>query len=306
MSFSERWRQPRPVLLDGPMGTELDRRGVDTSLPLWSARGLLVAPETVLAIHRDYLDAGAEILTTNTFRTHARSLATAGLGNRARELTALAVQLAREAVETALAAGGEGAWVAGSIAPLEDCYSPELTPADVELEREHAEIVEHLEAAGVDLYLVETMPTVREAEAAARAALATGKPVLVGFTCDRRGALLSGESVADAARRVGELGVAGLLINCTPAACLHVALERLARATRLPVGAYGNVGHAESERGWAATDVLSPARYAAYAERWLRLGARLIGSCCGTGPEHIRALRRLLAGTTGPAVPAGG
>src|SRR5512139_2644302 len=121
------------LLLDGAAGTELQRRGVDTTLPLWSARALIEAPEVLRAIHKDYLAAGADIITTNTFRTHRRTLTRAGVGERARELTSLAVQIARDAAGRV----DRQIFVAGSMAPLEDCYSPQLVPAADELQVEH-------------------------------------------------------------------------------------------------------------------------------------------------------------------------
>ena len=181
MSFLKRLAVPRPILLDGATGTELNRRGVNTDLPLWSARALLEAPDVLRQIHADYVRAGAELLTADTFRTHRRSLARGGQADRAAELTRLAVSLAREAA--ALAAPGRECFVAGSQAPLEDCYSPELVPPQADCEREHAELAGHLAAAGVDLILVETMNTIREAVAAVRAARATGLPVLASFVC---------------------------------------------------------------------------------------------------------------------------
>ena len=146
-SFLARLTAGRPLLLDGATGTELDRRGMDTSLPLWSARALIVAPNVVQQIHRDYLDAGTDILTTNTFRTHRRTLTRAGIGVRERthELTQLAVQLARDAIEQS----GRTAYVAGSMSPLEDCYSPQLVPPDDELRAEHLEMAQDLADAGL-------------------------------------------------------------------------------------------------------------------------------------------------------------
>jgi homocysteine S-methyltransferase len=297
-TFLERLGDPRPILLDGATGTELNRRGVSTDLPLWSAGALLDAPAALRQIHRDYLLAGAEIVTANTFRTHRRSLARGGLGDSAAELTRLAVELAQAAV-------GEGAlerpaYVAGSLAPLEDCYSPELVPPQAECEREHAEMAANLAAAGADLILVETMNTIREAHAAATVACATGLPVLASFVCRTDGRLFSGESVAAAVAAIAPLGVAGLLINCTPSTTIHEPFAELSAAVAAqpaPVavrGLYANIGHTNDIDGWTSTADVTPLDYARLARGWLTQGANLIGGCCGTTPAHIAALRAVL------------
>ncbi|MCU0709562.1 MAG: homocysteine S-methyltransferase family protein, partial [Pirellula sp.] len=135
------------LLLDGATGTELNRRGVDTGLPLWSANALTTdAGLNVLRqVHLDYLNAGADIITTNTFRTNRRALA--GKGFSARELTLRAVATAREAI----AEFGEPAIVAGSLSSLEDCYRPDLVPPADECLAEHSERIHHLVEGGVDL-----------------------------------------------------------------------------------------------------------------------------------------------------------
>src|SRR5262249_26353454 len=143
-----------------------------TALPLWSARPLLEDPELVWTIHGDEVASGADVLTADTFRTHARTLAKAGLAERSGELTALAVRLAHQAA----AAPGREVFVAGSLSPLEDCYRPDLAPDDDALEREHDAQARRLAEAGVDLILAETHNSVREAAAATRAALRTGLP----------------------------------------------------------------------------------------------------------------------------------
>ena len=299
MSFLRRLTQNRPLLLDGATGTELNRRGVNTDLPLWSARALLAAPEVLRQIHADYARAGAEIITANTFRTHRRSLAGGGLGERAAELTRQAVALARDGLREARIGPG-AAFVAGSLAPLEDCYSPELVPPQAACEREHSEMARHLAEAGVDLILVETMNTIREAEAAVRAARATGLPVLASFVCRSDDRLFSGERVADAVRAIAPLGAAGLLVNCTPSTSIHRPFAELrAAAAELPAnppvcGLYANIGHTDDVTGWTSTADVEPLEYAQLASGWLNAGANLIGGCCGTTPAHIAALRVIL------------
>ena len=291
--IADKWANKKPVLLDGATGTELNLRGVSTRLPLWSAAALWEAPEVLLQVHRDYVQAGAEIITANTFRTHARNLRAGGIRPElARRWTCRAVELAQEA------AAGK-ACVAGSMAPLEDCYSPELTPDDATLAAEHAEMAGHLAEAGVDLILVETQPTLREARAATTAAMQTGKPVWVSFVCSPQGALLSEENLLQAAQSVLALGPQALLVNCVSAVCgLHL-LQILNQATNtIPVGIYANIGQPDPIHGWQQTSAQFPDAYAHFAQSWLQAGASIIGGCCGTTPEHIGLLRNLTTGAS--------
>ena len=288
-SLRERLGRAPPLLLDGATGTELERRGARTQLPLWSARALLDAPELISQIHRDYVAAGAQALTANTFRTQRRTLARGGLGERAVALTSLAVALAREAAEGAPAP----VWVLGSDPPLEDCYRPDLVPDDASLAREHAEHCELLAAAGADAILCETLGSTREALAATRAASRTGLPVLVSFICWDGARLLSGEALADAARAVSELRPSALLVNCLPPANVAACLPALA-AAGLPFGAYANLGVPDDVTGFRRSDEGSPEGFAACAAGWIDAGARIVGGCCGTTPEHIRAIARSL------------
>lgn len=273
------------LLLDGATGTELNRRGVDTGLPLWSANALThdTGLKTLREIHLDYLKAGADVLTTNTFRTHRRVLV--GKGYDARELTRRAVATAQEAV----AEFGQPARVAGSVAPLEDCYRPDLVPPDDECRAEHSERIQHLVEAGVDLLLIETMTSIREAVIAAEFATSTGRPTWVSFVCDREGRILSGESLAVAAERLMPLGVNALGVNCGPAHTLAKPLAELRAicGPDFPLIAYGNIGYADEKDGWVNTDAVDPENYLHYAQTW---PTQIVGGCCGTTPEHIRKL----------------
>lgn len=269
------------LVLDGAMGTELERRGLHAALPLWSAHALLHAPETVRAIHAEYAAAGAQILTANTFRTQGRTLAREGMAERADELTGLAVRLAREGAGTR-----EDVLIAGSAPTLEDCYRPDLVPSDAELEREHGAHADALAAGGADLILIETMNTVREARSAARAARSTGLPFFASFVCGTGGRLLSGEPLADALDALRRESPVCLLVNCLPPSAVAACLPAL-RGTSEAFGVYANLGE---PRESGRSEDCTPEQFAAHAATWRDAGARVIGGCCGTEPAHICAL----------------
>ncbi len=315
VSFRERLRSGLPLVLDAALGTELLRRGADLSPPLWSAQALLDRPDLVEEVHRENVEAGADVLTIATFRLHARNLRDSSCSLSQGELIARAVTLARRAasevsekVNVANApratpqqerravrpSGGATHFskeifsaiaIAGSLAPLEDCYQPERVPSEAEISSEHAEMAVALAAAGVDLILVETMNTIREALAASRGAAATGLPVVVSCVTDGAGRLLSGEPIEDFARALLALPRPpdALGINCVAASALGSDLALLARAAPgTPLAAYGNT----------FSRAVPPRAYASLAGGWTALGARLVGGCCGTTAAHTRALRQ--------------
>ncbi len=277
-----------PLVLDGAIGTELERRGAASPLPLWSAGALRDAPRVVEQVHRDYVAAGADILVANTFRTNPRALRRAGCSAEGAALNRLAVELARQA------AAGRDVLVAASVAPVEDCYCPERVPGARELHAEHGQMMAWITAAGPDLVWIETMGTVREASAAASAAGREGLPFAVSFVVRENGDLLGGEKLADAIAAVEPLGPLAIGLNCIPPRGLSALLPRLRPLTARPLAAYGHIGNAAAIRGWSYAQRMTPAEYAECAREWLTLGAGVVGGCCGTGPEHIRAMRAVI------------
>lgn len=313
MPLRRRLQTGPPLLLDAALGTELARRGADTRPPLWSARALREAPELVRAVHAENVAAGADVLTADTFRIHRRNVAAEprwhfiaeGTPPSASELAAFAVALAREAA----LGSGRPVRVAGSLAPLEDCYRPDLVPEDGALHREHRETASALAAAGCDLILVETMNTVRELVAATEAALATGLPVVASMVTDGAGRLLSGEPVEAAASALLALHARpdAVGVNCVPARAIGHDLGRLREAAPgLPLCVYANAGRALDEALGLYTEPVTPEAYATLAHGWLDGGrVALLGSCCGTGAAHTRALRHLLDGRAAGSLPQG-
>lgn len=273
----------RPViLLDGPVGTELLRRGVPTPLPGWSAHAIDGAPEVLAAIHRDYAEAGATVHTTNTFRTRARTL-----GDAWERVARRAVAIARGAVPSSHR-------VAGSMAPIEDCYRPDLSPGEAS-RAEHRALARVLVDAGVDLLLVETFPHVREACVAVEEAVATGRPTWLALTPGPDATLLDPEALADGLAEGVARGACAALVNCVPASRALVYLQAIARKKLgVPFGVYANAGHVDEAMGWAHVDEPDAAtRHAELAQTWCDAGATVVGGCCGTGPAHVRALAAL-------------
>ena len=294
-----------PLLLDGGMGQELAARGVKCTEGLWSARALLDDPELVYEVHRDFVAAGADILTTNTYAATRRRLD--AIDDDAFErVNRTACELARRAADEA----DRPVLVAGSLPPIHGSYRPdEVRPYD-ELEplyREHAALL----AEHVDVLLCETMSTADEARAAAAGAARTGLPVWVAWTVadDGSGRLRSGESLAEAVAALDGLHVEALLVNCSMPESIDAAMAPLAAAARRPFGAYANGFEAIDEDTKVADgdDVperradLDPQRYAEHAVAWARAGAAIVGGCCEVGPEHIAAVAAAL-GTEAPGI----
>lgn len=255
------------------MGTELARRGLDLPAPAWSALALDAAPDLVAAVHRDYVAAGAAVHTANTFRTKRRSV-----GPRWEELARRAVRIARGAV-----GGGR---VAGSIAPLEDCYRPDLSPGAASRE-EHRELARVLADAGADVLLCETFPDETEAVVAVEEAARTGVETWASLLPMKGPAALR-----DAARACIAAGARVVLVNCLPAADTLPFVASLADLG-VPFGAYANAGRQEDALGWGAEPEAAARRYEALARTWIDAGASVVGGCCGTGPAHIARLAAL-------------
>jgi S-methylmethionine-dependent homocysteine/selenocysteine methylase len=268
------------ILLDGPIGTELAARGVATPAPGWSANAIASAPEVLAAIHRDYADAGARVHTAATFRTQP------SLGTGWEELARRAVAIARASVP-------RDHRIAGSVAPVNDCYRPDLAPADDGLLREaHGAVARVLAGAGVDLLLCETFPLAREAYVAVEACVATACETWLALTAGPDGRLMTPDAMERAAHGAVERGARAVLVNCTPARETLGFVERLARAG-VSFGAYANAGSVEDGLGWGADAASGAARYAELARTWRGAGATILGGCCGTSPAHIRALAGL-------------
>lgn len=278
------------LLLDGAMGTELQKRGAPTTLPLWSAKALLEAPDMVRKIHLDYINAGADVITTNTFRTHRRTFEKVGIEDKAVNATRFAVRIAKEAVQESL----RKVFIAGSISPLEDCYRPDLSPG--ESDEEFFEIADVLAEEGVDFLLIETMNNLTELRSAIRACQKTGKDFWVSVNpsnYDFR-VLLSGEKVLEAQRIAEGEGAETFLVNCAAMMIIENAVRMLSESAKIPYGGYANNGTSDDLVGWRFDLSISAEEFARHALRLKDFGATRIGGCCGTSPEHIAEVGKVV------------
>ena len=278
------------IFLDGATGTEIQRRDGKTTLPLWPAGCLLQNPSLVEEIHDDYIASGADIITTNTFRTTTRTLRKAKIGQqKAKELTILACKLIKDVISRAKSK--KNIYIAGSIAPLEDCYSPQLTPANKELIEEHRELAKNLKVGGVDFILIETMITIRETLAAIKASLAVGLPFGISFCCDKYGNLLGKETLEEALKAIEKFRPLFVGVNCMPPQDMNNSIKKLRKLTHLPISVYAHgKGHPDDRDGWIFEKGVSEDAYVRYAKKWVSNGAQIIGGCCGTTPQYIKKI----------------
>ena len=287
------------ILLDGGMGQELINRGASGQGVLWSARALFDFPDAVQAIHEDYIRAGANVITTNSYSCIRNNFEPEGLADRLGEMNRLAADLAQRARDNC----GKPVLIAGSMGPQRGSYRPDLVGNYEETEALYREQAEHL-AAHVDFFICETLSCLLEAKAAVTAATSTGKPVWLSWSIEDSGAanLRSGESVQDAWNDIAGSGVNAVLLNCSPPEAIGKVLPELVAISDVPVGAYANAFtpipekwdfHGDDSIPPPRTDV-TPEAYSEHAKQWLVAGARIIGGCCEVGPAHITQLNQSL------------
>jgi S-methylmethionine-dependent homocysteine/selenocysteine methylase len=291
------------MVLDGGMGRELLRIGAPFQQPEWSALALLEGPDWVVQAHTNFIEAGAQLITTNSYAIVPFHIGDERFTARGQELAELSGRLAR----TAAAAAASPVLVAGSLPPLFGSYRPDLFDAAAA-----PSIIDPLVSGltpHVDLWLGETLGSIVEAQTVRDAIDRAGvgdRPLWISFTLDDHQtlALRSLEPVGDAVRAALDLGAEAVLFNCCQAetitTAIHEALE--VGGDRLRVGGYANrfttahttTGAANAQIA-AMRDDLDPASYAEFVEAWITDGATLVGGCCGMEPAHIARVAELVA-----------
>jgi homocysteine S-methyltransferase len=281
----------RPVLADGAMGTVLYARGIFINRCYDELN--LSDPGLIQSIHEEYLQAGAEILESNTFGANRFRLGRHGLAGKVAEINAAGVGIARQAVEHLKDKQAGVTWVAGAVGPLGVRLEPLGKVGLDEARAAFAEQMSALAAAGVDLLIVETMPAMNEAREALTAAreVAPELPVVIMVTVDDDGNCLDGSSPAQAAAQLTEWGAGAIGVNCsTGPATVLTAIEAMRAATTLPLAAMPNAGMPRAIEG-RNIYLCSPEYMASFARKAIQAGVQIVGGCCGTTPNHIRAMR---------------
>ena len=285
------------TLLDGGMGQEIVNRGGKVAFGEWAVAALHEDPALVYEIHCDYLRAGADVLTTNTYGTTRARLRHVGREDRLADFARQAGELANRARDEA---GRPDTRIAASLPPLEGSYLQEFSLSFEQTRAEFAELIALL-GPYVDILLGETFSTRFEGRAFLEAAQGSGKTVWLSFTLDdgdgAAGQLRGGESLAAA---LAGLRPDALLLNCCKPATITRALPTLV-ATGLPYGAYAN-GFTGIPDSWEAdggvtqlaAEGVTPDDYAREVAGWLGQGATIVGGCCEMGPPHIARLRQLI------------
>lgn len=275
----------KPVICDGAVGTELHSRIGKMDQCLDSIN--LTQPDLIHQIHRDYADAGAQILETNTFGANRIRLAAYGLAGSVREINLSGVRIARKEAKN-------GMVVAGSMGPTGKLLEPYGALSFSEVREVFDEQAEALKDSGVDVIFVETMADLNEATAAVNAAKSTGLPVVAQMSFSQEGRTLMGVDPATAVRAFEELGADVVGANCGTGFhdMLNVVRDMAAVAVK-PIIAQPNAGFPQFVDGRLAY-VSGPAYMAGYARQFADLGVAIIGGCCGTSPEHIRAISEAL------------
>ena len=277
------------LVADGATGTNYQARGLERGQA--PEQWLYEQPDKVTQLHRDFVQAGANIILTNTFGATAVRLAHAGLENDAVQVNQRAVELARRAIH------GERVWVAGSIGPSGQLLEPFGTLTREDAVAQFAAQAQALADGGVDLLVIETQFDLGEATAAFEGARSvTDLPIIVSFSFDMGTNTMMGLKAAQVAKEVTALGADLVGVNCGRSLDENlVNLQEMRAATHLPLWMKPNAGLPRMTDDDIAIYDVTPEMMGEAAERWLEAGAHIVGGCCGTSPQHLQAIAQAVA-----------
>ncbi|MDP2965638.1 MAG: homocysteine S-methyltransferase family protein [Pelolinea sp.] len=282
--FSSQLEQKKLLVSDGATGTNLIQRGLPSGKT--SEEWVLENPDKILQLHSDFINAGSDIILTSTFGGSKVRLEQSGLADRFYEVNSRAVAIAKEAVKNT------NIMIAGSMGPLGHMLKPMGLLDEKDAEKYYRDQAKVLSDSGVDILLVETQFDLTEASIGVNAAISISNlPVICSLSFDRGTKTMMGVSPTKFAQTIGKLGVTALGINCGKSLDDNLnALKELADATDLPIWFKPNAGLPKlTGTGQPVYDV-TPEIMASHVESWIASGAKIIGGCCGTSPEHLRSI----------------
>jgi len=287
------------ILLDGGLGQEIYKRAQKPAHPLWSARAMMDRPDIVKKVHQDFIKAGAQIITVNSYSCTPTRLQRDGKLEWFEDLQQLAIKIARESRDD-LGASAGNVQVAGCLPPLVGSYTNDNRSFQ-QLKEEYTKI-SAIQAPEVDLFIIETISNEKEARAAIEAALETGKRVLLSYTLsdEQPGRLRSGELLEEAVDALAGYPLNGLMFNCSFPETIAQGLEKIRNLT-IPYGGYANgFTSVEPLKPGGTVDALTARadldaeKMARHALDWIQQGASIVGGCCEVGPSHIEAIYQAL------------
>ena len=283
----------KPLIMDGAMGTELMRRGIELPLPLWSSMSNIDQFDQVMNIHKDYIEAGSDILTTNTFRTTPRTFIKAGYSQNESEIISeqccnMAIEAAKHAVKK------ENTLIAGSVAPLEDCYEPLHFPGKEIAKKEFQLIIDRIIRKGVDILLFETMGNYEEIESALQVSNHIDIQRWLSIVLKNKNSILDGTELQKVVELANKNKIDMVLINCTPVNIILEALDIFLGYRKGKWGVYPNAGENMPTKDGEFVSKLDDESFCKAIQDYITLGASVVGSCCGSTPNTVRKISNMI------------
>ncbi len=278
----------RPMLLDGAMGSLLQQRGIKSEGELWTTLANINNPDLVFKVHKSYVNAGADIITTNTFRTNPVAVSSQSKINF-EQFVKVSVQLAKDAAE------GKNVLIAGSNAPAEDCYQVERNVAMKKLEWNHKRHIDELMKNGCDFVLNETQSHFDEIKIICDYCYRKNIPYILSLFVTDKLTLLSGENISDIVKFVLDKTPFCVGFNCVTPKIFDKVISRIKLNFNWAVYLNLGTGNYHSKKIGTA---ISSLNYAKIMSGYIYRRPSFIGGCCGSNPNHIKKLRELLDGKT--------
>ena len=283
----------KPLIMDRAMGTELMRRGIELPLPLWSSMSNIDQFDQVMNIHKDYIEAGSDILTTNTFRTTPRTFIKAGYSQNESEI--ISEQCCNMAIEAAKhALKKENTLIAGSVAPLEDCYEPLHFPGIEIAKKEFQLIIDRIISKGVDILLFETMGNYEEIESVLQVSNHVDIQRWLSIVLKNKNSILDGTELQKVVELANKNKIDMVLINCTPVNIILEALDIFLGYRKGKWGVYPNAGENMPTKDGEFVSKLDDESFCKAIQDYITLGASVVGSCCGSTPNTVRKISNMI------------